>query len=70
MERKWEINADGLLIKVIRHPDTVQLVCCREAPGVLLHSTSVLTLKQSKQLEAVFRAANRADAAEKGILHD
>jgi hypothetical protein len=64
MERTWKINADGLVIEVTRYPDTVQLVCCREAPGVLFRSTSVLTLKQSKQLEAVFRAANRADGGE------
>jgi hypothetical protein len=64
MERIWKINADGLVIKVTRYPDTMQLEFVREAPGVLLHSTSILILEQSKQLEAVFRAANRDDAEE------
>jgi hypothetical protein len=66
MERTWKINADGLVIEVTQYPDTVQLVCCREAPGVLFCSTSVLTLNQSRQIEAVFRAANRALAKGEG----
>ena len=64
MEKEWEINADGLYIKVVRYRDTVRMVCIREAPGVLLHSESVLTVEQSKKIEAIFRAANRAAAGE------
>ena len=64
MEKEWEINADGLYIKVVRYSDTVRMVCISESPGVLFHRESVLTVQQSKKIEAIFRAANRAAAGE------
>ena len=64
MERIWKVEADGFNLKIARCADTVRIECSRESPGVFLRSTAVLTLKQSKQIEAVFRAANRAAAGE------
>lgn len=64
MERTWKLDADGFNFKVTRDADIVRIECSRETPGVFLRSTAVLTLQQSKQIEAVFRAANRAAAGE------
>lgn len=64
MERTWKVEADGFNLEVTRDDGIVRIECSREAPGVFLRSTAVLTLKQSKQIEAVFRAANRTAAKE------
>ena len=64
MERTWKLEADGFNLEVTRDAGIVRIECIRETPGVFLRSTAVLTLKQSKQIEAVFRAANRAAAGE------
>ena len=64
MERTWKLEADGFNLEVTRCDGIVRIECSRETPGVFLRSTAVLTLKQSKQIEAVFRAANRAAAKE------
>lgn len=64
MERTWKLDADGFNLEVTRYADTVRIECSRETSGVFLRSTAVLTLQQSKQIEAVFRAANRAAAKE------
>ena len=64
MERTWKLEADGFNLEVTRCDNIVRIECSRETPGVFLRSTAVLTLKQSKQIEAVFRAANRAAAGE------
>lgn len=62
MERTWKAKADWFNLEVTRYADTVRIECSRETPGVFLRSTAVLTVQQSKQIEAVFRAANRAIA--------
>jgi len=64
MERTWKLDADGFNLEITRYPDTVRIECRREVPGVFIRSTAVLTLQQSKQVEAAFRAANRAAAKE------
>jgi hypothetical protein len=64
MEKIWKLEADGFNLEIARYADTVRIECSRETPGVSLRSTAVLTLQQSKQIEAVFRAANRAAAGE------
>lgn len=61
MERTWKlIDADGYKVEVTRYADTVRIECSREMPEVFLRHTAVLTLDQTKKIEAVFRAANRA----------
>ena len=64
MEKIWKVEADGFNLKIARCGGIVRIECSRETTGVYLRSTAVLTLKQSKQIEAVFRAANRAAAGE------
>ena len=64
MERTWKLEADGFNLEVTSYDGIVRIECIRETPGVFLRSTAVLTLQQSKQIEAVFRAANRAAAKE------
>jgi len=58
MERTWKVEADGFNFEITRCANIVRIECIRETP------TAVLTLQQSKQIEAVFRAANRAEAKE------
>jgi len=64
MERTWKVEADGFNFEITRCANIVRIECIRETPGVFLRSTAVLTLQKSKQIEAVFRAANRAEAKE------
>lgn len=64
MERTWKLESDGFNLEVTRYADVVRIECSRETPEVSLRSTAVLTLRQSKQIEAIFRAANRDVAKE------
>ena len=64
MERIWKVEADGFNLEIASYGGIVRIECSRETPGVFLRSTAILTLQQSKQIEAVFRAANRAAAGE------
>jgi hypothetical protein len=64
MERTWKINLDGFNLCITRAEGLVRITCERDMPQVALKTTAALTLKQSKQLEAALRAANRDDAEE------
>lgn len=64
MERTWKLDADGFKFEITRYADTVRIECSCETPGVFLRSAAVLTLQQSQQIAALFRAANRAAAKE------
>lgn len=64
MERTWKLEVGGFNFEVTRYGGVVRIECSCETPGMFLQSTADLTLEQSKRIEAVFRAANRAAAGE------
>jgi len=63
MEKTYEICADGFRLRITRAHDLIRIECERDMPQVVLKTSAVLTLKQSKQLEATLRAANRAEGS-------
>ena len=63
MEKTYEISADGFRLRITRAPGLVHIKCERDSPQVLLRASAALTLKQSKQLEAILREANRAEGS-------
>jgi hypothetical protein len=62
MERTWKINVDGFNLCITRAEGLVRITCETGHAAGCFENTAVLTLKQSKQLEAILRAANRDDA--------
>jgi hypothetical protein len=63
MEKTYEIRADGFRLRITRAHSLVHIECERDSPQVFLKTSDVLTLKQSKKLEAILREANRAEGS-------
>jgi hypothetical protein len=63
MEKTYQINVDSFHLRITRAHDLIRIDCERDMPQVFLKTSAVLTLKQSKQLEAFLRAANRAEGS-------
>jgi hypothetical protein len=63
MEKTYEISADGFRLRITRAQGLVHIECERDSPQVLLRASAALTLKQSKQIEAILREANRAEGS-------